>query len=61
VVAAVFDRLLGASLALKERDNALVYGRARLMGVLGVLLDLLFAWIVCAQWIAVATLDPCPP
>jgi hypothetical protein len=31
----------------------------RLMGVLGVLGGLLFAWIICAQWIAVAILDPC--
>jgi hypothetical protein len=38
-----------------------VVGRIRLMGVIGVLAGLLFAWIICTQWIAIAFLDPCPP
>jgi hypothetical protein len=35
--------------------------RARFMGVLGLMACLLCTVIICAQWIAVAILDPCPP
>ncbi len=38
-----------------------VEGRIRLMGALGVMAGVLFAWLICTLWIAIALLDPCPP
>lgn len=43
-----------------ESLDAAAIGRMRLLGAVGALGGLLFAWIICVQWVAVVVLDPCP-